>query len=255
MGLDAFSLKGKVIVITGASSGIGKACAIRCAEAGASVILIARNRDRLDATASLLPNGTLYKIIEADLSTGILPEGALKEALSGLGSINGLIHAAGISNTLPLRLIDADKLNHFYQTNVTGAILLTRLISKPANAHKDGCSIVWLSSVMGLVGEVGKTLYSLTKGALIAGAKSLALELASKKIRVNCISPGVVVTPMTESAVYSQTPEAKERITQLHPLGLGNTDDIAYASIYLLSDASRWVTGTNLVIDGGYTAR
>jgi len=108
---------------------------------------------------------------------------------------------------------------------------------------------------MGMVGEAGKTIYSLTKGAMIAGAKSMAIELAPKKLRVNTLSPGVVVTPMTDGAVYSQQEETKEKIISLHPLGLGNTDDIAFACIYLLSDASRWVTGANIPIDGGYTAR
>jgi NAD(P)-dependent dehydrogenase (short-subunit alcohol dehydrogenase family) len=152
-------------------------------------------------------------------------------------------------------MLDTEKLNQFYATNITGAILLSKWIAKPANLHEKGASIIWLASVMGMVGESGKTLYSLTKGALIAGAKSLAVELAPKKIRVNCISPGVVVTPMTEAAVYNQNEETQAYIKSLHPLGLGNTDDIAYAGVYLLSDASRWLTGTNIPIDGGYTAR
>ena len=98
-------------------------------------------------------------------------------------------------------------------------------------------------------------MYSLTKGALISAAKSMALEFASKKIRFNAISPGVVVTPMSQNAVYSQDEESLNKITALHPLGLGMPDDIANACVYLLSDASRWVTGSNLVVDGGYTAR
>lgn len=255
MSLKIFSLSGKVILVTGASSGIGRACAIRFAEAGASLILIARNRQRLDETASLLPQETSFMIIEADLSLGYLPEDALKEAVNKLGKISGFLHAAGISTTLPLRMLDHEKLNHFYNTNVSGAVLLSKWMAKPTNLHENGGSIIWLASVMGMVGEAGKTLYSLTKGALIAGARSLAIELASKKIRVNCISPGVVVTPMTEAAVYNQTGEAQEHIKSLHPLGLGNTDDIAYSAVYLLSNASRWLTGANIPIDGGYTAR
>lgn len=252
---DFFSLRGKVIVITGASSGIGRACAIRCAEAGASVILIARNPNRLEETAQMLPAGAAYAIIAADLSAPTLPEEALAQAIQKLGKVHGLIYAAGVSTTLPLRMLDAEKVNSFYQTNVTGAILLTKWLARPANFNGEGGSVVFLSSVMGMVGEVGKTVYSLTKGALIAGAKSMALELAPKNIRVNTIAPGVVVTPLTDSAVYSQTTDAKEKIIALHPLGLGNTDDIALACIYLMSDAARWITGTNIPIDGGYTAR
>jgi NAD(P)-dependent dehydrogenase (short-subunit alcohol dehydrogenase family) len=255
MSSSVFTLTGKVVLVTGASSGIGRACAIRFADAGASLILLARNRTRLDETASMLPQETAFVIIEADLSTGILPEDALKDAVNKLGKLSGFLHAAGISTTLPLRMLDNEKLNHFYATNITGAVLLSKWMSKPANLHENGGSIVWLASVMGMVGEAGKTLYSLTKGALIAGAKSLAIELAPKKLRVNCISPGVVVTPMTDAAVYNQTEDAQVHIKALHPLGLGNTDDIAYAGVYLLSDASRWITGANIPIDGGYTAR
>jgi NAD(P)-dependent dehydrogenase (short-subunit alcohol dehydrogenase family) len=253
--LNPFSLSGKVILVTGASSGIGRACAIRCAEAGASVILVARNEERLDETARALPADAAYRVVLADLALGVLPEAALKEAVNALGKISGMVYAAGISTTMPLRLLDEARIQSFFQTNVTGAVLLSKWLSKPAHLHENGGSIVMLASVMGMVGEAGKTVYSLTKGALIAGAKSMAIELAPKKIRVNTISPGVVVTPMTDGAFYSQQEETREKIISLHPLGLGNTDDIAFASIYLLSDASRWITGANIPVDGGYTAR
>lgn len=253
--LSAFSLSGKVILVTGASSGIGRACAIRCAGAGASVVLLARNRERLLETASMLPEGAKWIIIEADLASGSLPESELKAAVETLGKFSGMVYAAGISTTLPLRLLDEAKMLSFFQTNVSGAVMLSKWLSKPANLHEGGGSIVLLASVMGMVGEAGKTVYSLTKGALISGARSMALELAPKKLRVNTISPGVVVTPMTDGAVYSQSDETREKIIALHPLGLGNTDDIAYACNYLLSDAARWITGANIPIDGGYTAR
>jgi NAD(P)-dependent dehydrogenase (short-subunit alcohol dehydrogenase family) len=108
---------------------------------------------------------------------------------------------------------------------------------------------------MGVAGENGKTLYSMTKGALIAAVKSMSIELAPRKIRVNCISPGVVETPMSKSAVYSKDEDSLNRTKSLHPLGIGHPEDVANACIFLLSDASKWITGTNLVIDGGYLAR
>lgn len=253
--MNPFSLSGKVILVTGASSGIGRACAIRCAEAGASVILLARNEARLQETAASLPAGTSFRIIQADLGSGQLPENELKEAVHSLGRFSGMVYAAGVSTTMPLRLLDEAKMLAFFQTNVSGAVLLSKWLAKPANLGENGGSIVLLSSVMGMVGEAGKTVYSLTKGALIAGAKSMAIELAPKKLRVNTIAPGVVVTPMTNEAVYSQDEDSRAKIISLHPLGLGNTDDIAYACIYLLSDAARWITGANIPIDGGYTAR
>lgn len=253
--LNPFTLSGKVILVTGASSGIGRACAIRCAEAGASVILLARNEARLLETANAMPAATKFRIVVADLGSGKLPEQELKDAVNSLGRVSGMVYAAGISTTMPLRLFDEAKMLSFFQTNVTGAVQLSKWLSKPANLSENGGSIVLLASVMGMVGEAGKTVYSLTKGALIAGSKSMAIELAPKKIRVNTIAPGVVVTPMTDGAVYSQDDETREKIIALHPLGLGNTDDIAYACIYLLSDAARWITGANIPIDGGYTAR
>lgn len=194
----------------------------------------------------------VYSIDLAELS-GI--EAAIKEAVEKMGKLHGLVNAAGISTTLPLKLISNDKLDEFFKTNVYSAVLMSRLFTKQAIVSNEGGSVIMFSSVMGIVGETGKTLYSLTKGALISAAKSMALEFASKKIRFNAISPGVVVTPMSQNAVYSQDEESLNKITALHPLGLGMPDDIANACVYLLSDASRWVTGSNLVVDGGYTAR
>lgn len=250
-----FQLNDKVVLISGASSGIGRACAIRCAEAGADLILVARNEERLLETCSHFPSSTRYHLILADLSSAEFPEDGLNAGVQKLGKVSGMIHSAGISTTLPLRNLTEKKLLEFYKVNVVSATLLAKWFAKSSNYIGTGGSIVWMASVMGIVGESGKTTYSLTKGALIAGARTLAIELASKKIRVNCVSPGVVVTPMTKGAVYSQTDETKEHIESLHPLGLGTPDDIAYTCIYLLSDASRWITGINLAIDGGYTAR
>ncbi len=253
--MDLFSLVGKNILVTGASSGLGRQTAISCSESGAKVILVARNKERLEDTRQRMKNPELHLIYCVDLLDYDAIEPIIKNAVDQLGKLDGLVNAAGISTTLPLKLTSPEKIDHFFRTNVTSAIQLTRLFTKPAYCNNNGASIVFLSSVMGIVGEAGKTLYSLTKGALISGAKSIALELASKKIRVNTISPGVVVTPMSQNAVYSQDEESLQKIKALHPLGLGLPEDIAQACIYLLSDASRWVTGINLVIDGGYTAR
>jgi NAD(P)-dependent dehydrogenase (short-subunit alcohol dehydrogenase family) len=120
---------------------------------------------------------------------------------------------------------------------------------------KDGGSIVFLSSIMGTFGETGKSVYAMTKGALIAGARSLACELAPKNIRVNVISPGLIITPINENLPHITDMEKLKRLEEMHLLGLGNPKDVANACVYLLSDASKWVTGTNLFVDGGYTVR
>ena len=250
-----FLLSGKTILVTGASSGIGQMTAIACSYAGARVILLARNPERLNETLIQLKDPEKHLVLVVDLLDTEVLEDQVRQIVEKTGKISGLVNAAGISTTLPLKMSSPLKLIDYFNSNVVTAVNLSRIISKPACFSPEGGSIILFSSVMGMVGEVGKTIYSITKGALIAASKSMALELAPRKIRVNAVSPGVVVTPMSQNAVYSQDQESLDRITALHPLGLGQPEDIANACVFLLSDASRWVTGTNLVIDGGYTAR
>ncbi len=250
---NPFSLSGKKIVITGASSGIGRQCAITANHLGAFVILIGRSKERLEETASLLSNEK-FQLLSADITAYDETANELEKLLSGT-KVDGIVHAAGISTTLPLRNITPEKLQPFFETNVFAAINITKLLTKAKFANPEGMSIIFMSSVMGVVGELGKTTYSLTKGALVAGSKSLALELANKKIRVNCVSPGVVESPMSANAVYAQNETAYDKIKSYHPIGLGTPEDIANACAFLLSNGSRWITGTNLIVDGGYTAR
>jgi short-subunit dehydrogenase len=253
--LDAFSLNGKTIIITGASSGIGRQCAILASQLGARVILAARNLEKLEYTKSLMERSDEHFICVMDLMNFEQVENIVSKTVQPLGKINGIIHAAGISTTLPLRNCTHTKMDDYFNTNVYGSVNLSRLLTKPVFLTENGSSIVFITSVMGVVGEVGKTIYSLTKGALIAGTKSMALELAPKKIRVNCVSPGVVITPMSNNAVYSQDETSLEKIKSNHPLGFGNPNDVAYACLFLMSDASRWITGSNMIVDGGYTAK
>jgi NAD(P)-dependent dehydrogenase (short-subunit alcohol dehydrogenase family) len=250
---NPFSLSGKKIIITGASSGIGRQCAITANALGAFVILIGRSEERLQETANEL-NNREYLLLSTDITAYEDTALRLEKEIESM-KIDGIIHAAGISTTLPLRNITPEKLQPFFDTNVFAAINITKLITKSKFANPEGMSVVFIASVMGVVGELGKTTYSLTKGALVAGAKSLALELANKKIRVNCVLPGVVETPMSANAVYAQNEEAYNKIKSYHPIGLGKPEDVANACAFLLSNGSRWITGTNLIVDGGYTAR
>jgi NAD(P)-dependent dehydrogenase (short-subunit alcohol dehydrogenase family) len=249
-----FGLAGKTIIVTGASSGIGQECAIRCSHSGARLIIIGRNPERLEETRAMLKGDLEHLVFSLDL-TNYEKLGEFTQSLrSEVGQIDGLVNCAGISTTLPFRRVNPEKMNEFFHSNVIAAFNLCRSVLQE-KLIGENASIIFLSSVMGITGTKGKALYGMTKGALISGAKSLAIELAPKNIRVNCISPGVVVSPMSKNAVYSKDEESLQRIKDLHPLGLGEVEDVAYACIYLLSDASRWVTGTNLVIDGGYTAQ
>jgi len=252
---NPFSLEGKTILVTGASSGIGRQCSISCSEIGAKLVLFGRNEDRLRETLNLMCKPENHLLFVIDLTDFDSIEAVLKEVAEKAGKIHGIVHSAGISTTLPVKMVSPKKMEEFFNTNVFGAINLTRLATKKAIFSEDGGSIIFISSVMGIVGEVAKSLYSMTKGALISGGRSLALEFAGRKIRVNCVSPGVVITPMAQNAAYSRDEESLEKIKNLHPLGLGVPEDVANTCVFLLSDASRWITGTNIVVDGGYTAR
>lgn len=250
---NPFSLKGKRIIVTGASSGIGRQCAIDISRMGATVILIARNEGRLLETISTL-DGSGHKPVIADLTNFEAIPSLVDLVIAEVGKVDGLVNCAGISTTLPLKLMSSEKLDELFKTNVYAAIELTREVVKIRHMNSDG-SVVFMSSIMGCVGESGKSLYSMTKGALIAAARSLATEFARRHVRFNCISPGAILTPINEKLPHMADPELRKLLEEKHLLGLGQTTDISNACIYLLSDASRWVTGHNLIVDGGYTAR
>jgi NAD(P)-dependent dehydrogenase (short-subunit alcohol dehydrogenase family) len=249
-----FSLIDKTIIVTGASSGIGRQCAISCSQMGARLILFGRNSERLKETLKSMDNKKKHLVYPLDLLDNEKLEEVLIDIESKLNHIDGIVNCAGVSTTLPFRRVTPEKMDDFFQKNVSMAFNLCRLLIQKKLMTSQGGSIIFISSVMGIVGETGKVLYGMTKGALIAGTKSLAVELARKKIRVNCISPGVVVSPMSENAIYCKDEKSLQRIKDLHPLGLGQAEDVANSCIFLLSDAGKWISGTNLVVDGGYTA-
>jgi NAD(P)-dependent dehydrogenase (short-subunit alcohol dehydrogenase family) len=255
MTFNPFSLLNKNVIVTGASSGIGRQCAITCSRMGANIILFGRDLTRLEETLKQMEEPDKHLLYTIDLTEYEKIEEVITEIISKKGRISGLINCAGISTTLPLSAITTQRMEQFFHINVICAINLTRLIIKFSNFSESGGSIIFISSVMGEVGENGKALYSMTKGALVSAVKSLSIELAPRKIRVNAVSPGVVETPMSKNAIYSRNEESLNKIKAMHPLEIGKSDDVANACGFLLSDASRWITGTNLVVDGGYLAR
>jgi len=250
---NPFSVTNKTIIVTGASSGIGRQCAISCSKLGARIIIMGRNTGRLKETMTMLDDDQKHMLYSLDLTDHEKLGEFVKFVKTGWDHVDGIVNCAGVSTTLPFRRVTPEKMDEFFQNNVISAFNLCRVIIQEKLMGDNG-SIIFLSSVMGIAGATGKTLYGMTKGALLSGAKSLALELAPKNIRVNCISPGVVISPMSKNAIYSKDEESLQRVTDLHPLGLGEVEDVANACIYLLSDAAKWITGSNLVIDGGYTA-
>lgn len=252
---NLFSLANKTILITGASSGIGQGIAIACANQGAKVLLMARNQERLEETIQLCQNGVDHAYFSVDFQqVSGWPEG-LTDFLGAHAPIHGFVHAAGVSPTIPFKVMKRESVLDTFQVNVFSAITLIQAMIKPGIKSSEGMSMVLISSVLSEAGEKGKSLYAMTKAALVAMVKSLALEYADKKIRFNAISPSVVNTPLSLKSEYRKEEFSMRYVLDQHPLGLGEIEDVANAAIYLLSDASRWVTSTNMIVDGGYLAR
>ena len=242
---NPFSLEGKTILVTGASSGIGRASAIECSKLGARLVITARNQDRLSQTLNSL-EGDGHQMIICDLST----EAEIDNLITEIPELQGIINNAGFTNILPLQFINANDINNILQVNtIAPMILLQKLLKK--KKLKKGASVVFTSSMAGMGScSVGNSMYAASKGAISAFIKGAAKELAPKGIRVNAVCPAMVDTGILNAGTI--TKEQLEADIKNYPLGrYGSPEDIAWAMAYLLSDASGWVTGDNLVIDGG----
>jgi NAD(P)-dependent dehydrogenase (short-subunit alcohol dehydrogenase family) len=249
-----FSLKDKNVLVTGASSGLGKQCALACSQLGANVILVARNKERLKNTYNAMKEGD-HLLFSQDITEYGKLEEIVSKSVEKRGKISGFVHSAGLEETLPFRSTEASNYEKLFSINVVAGFELARIISKKKYLANNGSSFVFISSVMGFLGQPGKIAYCSSKGSLISGTKVMALELALKNVRVNCISPGVIETEMTAKMFKKITTDSINQIEKMHPLGLGKPEYIANACVFLLSDASKWITGTNLIVDGGYSAR
>lgn len=248
------NLNGKNIIVTGASSGIGRQCAITASKFGANVILIARNKERLEETYNQLKEAE-HLCFSHDIIKYDKLEEIIKLSVEKVGKISGFVHSAGIEMTLPLRSMRPSHYKKMFATNVISGFEFAKIISKKKYLNENGASFVFISSIMGILGQIGKVGYCSSKGALITGCKAMALELASKKVRINCILPGVVETEMTKKMFDRISEDSKKSIVGMHPLGLGKPEDIANVCAFLLSNAARWMTGSNLIVDGGYSAK
>lgn len=242
-----FSLNGKTILVTGASSGIGKAIAIDCSKMGASMIITGRNLSRLSETLSLL-SGKGHRQVAADLTNNQ----DLQRLLSEIELLDGIVHSAGMTNPIPFQFVSREKLEEIFSINFMTPTLLTQMLLRQNHINK-GASVVFISSISGVYcSSFASSMYSATKGAINGIVKGMALDLANRYIRVNSICPGMIDTNIFGDGRISK--EQLQNDLKRYPLKrYGKPEEVAYAAIYLLSNASEWITGTNMLIDGGFT--
>lgn len=242
--MKQFSLEGKTVLVTGASSGIGRQVAISVAEAGAKVFITGRNQERLEECFGLLP-GEGHQSFVADL----LDEEAIDYLVDRLDKLDGVVFSAGITTHTPAKFIREKDFDTIFGINFRSPVLLMARLLKKKKIN-DGASFVFMSSIASEKAYFGGALYSSTKSAIITYSRTLALELASKKIRSNCLSPTFVKTPMVEGAGKTISQETLNGFEEMLPLGFGEPKDVANATIFLLSEASKWITGINIQMGG-----
>lgn len=250
--VNPFSLIGKHVLVTGASSGIGREVAIWVSKQGARVTLVARDSRRLALTLAMM-EGSGHRVEVVDFLEGVDCSQWLKAVAKETSPFDGLVHAAGVQMPMPIRATSVANWEKIMTTNVTSGFSLIKAFRQKGVCNT-GSSIVLISSVMAQAGEPALLGYCASKGAVESMVRAAAVELAREGIRVNAIAPGVVQTEMVDTLGRLVGEESIKAIEQRHPLGFGRAEDVAYAANYLLSPASRWVTGTALVVDGGYLA-
>ncbi len=244
---NPFSLEGKIILITGASSGIGRAISIECSKMGATLIITGRDEKRLTETFHML-SGENHQQMKADLTD----DAQLNLLVDELPKLDGCVMSAGIAKTLVMQLSEKSDMLDIFNVNAFSPIQLTQLLIQQKKLNKNA-SLVFISSISGVkCGYVGGGLYGATKGAIEGFIKGTALELANRGIRLNTVVPGMIETPLLDNSSISQ--EQLEEDKKRYPLKrYGKPEEVAYAAVYLLSDAALWITGTSLLMDGGYT--
>ena len=245
---NPYSLVGKTILITGASSGIGRATAIECSKLGAKCVITGRNEERLNETLSQMV-GEGHQEVVADIAT----QDGIDVLIEQIPNIDGLVSNAGIGINKPIKFYKQENLETIFQTNTFSPMLIVKGLLKKKKVNEKG-SIVFVSSVAAFNSDLGNGIYGASKSALMAYMRYCARELAAKNVRTNSIHPGMVETPLIRGGAYSETDLQIDMAS--YPLGrYGKPEEIAHAIIYLLSDASAWVTGTSLIIDGGVSLK
>jgi NAD(P)-dependent dehydrogenase (short-subunit alcohol dehydrogenase family) len=246
------ALKGKRILVTGASSGIGRAAALQFADCGATVILSGRDLERLDATRMLM-SGDDHVVALADCGNLDEVHDLLVAQTKDSGPVSAVFHAAGIASLRIAKLYNQQHIDSVFGAAVNGALGIAKACAK-RKVLADGGSLIFMSSVAGYRGRAGMGTYAASKAAVGGLTRALAAEFAARCIRVNEIVAGAVETPMHENIVKNLDEAAHSAYRDLHLLGFGKSEDIAVVALFLASDASRWITGSSIAVDGGYMA-
>ena len=253
--LDCFRLDDRVILITGATSGVGRGIALACAEAGATVAAIGRNSKKLESLFAQLKeiSDKPHCCESFDVTDFEKIPDVVAKIVAKSGKIGGFVHSAGVAKTIPVRMMNADIYHELFDVNIVAGYEFVKELSNRKNVAENA-SYLFISSISAIKGEAGLLAYSSSKGALLSGIKSLAAELSSKHIRVNALIPAHMVdTEMGSATLQFLPPDAVERLKQKHLLGFGKVTNIIGPAVFLLSPAAKWITGSALVVDGGYS--
>ena len=245
-------MAGRSVFVTGASSGLGRAAAIALSNVGARLLLNGRDEGRLNETRELLA-GEGHALYPGELSSADVTADLIKQAAQDHGPVDGIFHSAGVFSVLPAKMTKQRNVDEVFNSSVPGAYGVARAAAQKKLVN-DGASIVLMSSVAGARANVGLIAYAGAKAAILGLNRALAAELAPRQVRVNAIISGTIETEMHRQMLAKSADEQADANLANHPLGYGQPDDIANAVIFLMSPASRWITGSEMVVDGGYLA-
>ena len=241
--------KEDIIVVTGASSGIGRALALKLNEQGASVIGVGRSLERLEETKKMATNKTCFYVEQKDLTEEVesLPD-YIKSLKEKYGKFKGLACVAGIDKACTLQMLNKKDIDDVFLINYTVPMLLTKGFADKRNNVGEGANILFIASIAGVYPDKGQIIYGASKAALIAATTAISKETALRKIRCNCISPAWVETEM-----YKRQKESIGASTENYALGIGQPEDVANLGAFLMSEKARWITATNHILGGGNT--
>ncbi len=252
MAYNPINIENRKYLLTGAGSGIGRTTAILLSKLKARLVLLDINEKGLNETNKLLDNEAQTYVCNVCDFDAI--EEIIKDSVQKSGKFDGFSHFAGIASIMPIKAVEKETAQKLLNINTLPVLQFAKLLSNKRYSN-NGSSFVLISSVYANVGSSANVLYAMSKAGIQGITKSLAIELSAKKIRVNCIAPGFIKTPMGDGISHFFEEKHDEEVEKMHPLGYGESEDIANAVIFLFSDMSKWITGTIMNVDGGFCAK